>query len=490
MVAALTAMLVLTGVVAGLVTGFFAGAAERGLYATGLWTRGGASTITPGTFDGPASAGPDPTAVGTPNPNLPNTDRPSTDLPNTDLPSPVLAPATGKQQLSAAKVAARIRAVNDREMGGTYSAEVGDLSTGMALFQHRAASPAIPASTLKLLTATTVLSLLGPDHEFTTKVLRVSAGRIVLVGGGDPYLAGASAAGHPERASLAVLAASTAAELNRSKVTTVRLDYDDTLFSGPAWNPRWPGTYADQVTPVSALWIDEGRTAGYSPGPRASDPAGSAARTFAAALKARGITVATPRAGRAPLAATTLARVQSMPLQQVVEAMLLASDNDAAEVLLRQAALASGGRGSAADGVRALRAELTKLGLWDRNARVVDGSGLARDNQVSADTLVKVLRTAASDQHPELRAVLTGLPVAGVEGSLAARFFDKGSADGRGVVRGKTGTLSKVHSLAGYLRTADGVLVVFAFVVNDATDDYAAQRWLDRVSTALSRCGC
>lgn len=475
MALALTATLVLAGVTLGLVTGLFAGAAERGLYATGLWTSGGASTITPGLFDQPAPSGIDSTSSG---------------MPGSDLPSPVLAPATGKQQLSAAKVAARIRAVDDREMGGAYSAEVRDLSTGKALFRHRAGTPAIPASTLKLLTATTVLSLLGPDHEFTTTVVRAGTGRIVLVGGGDPYLAGASAARHPERASLAVLAASTAAELKRTRVGEVRLDYDDTLFSGPAWNPGWPATYADQVTPVSALWVDEGRAAGYSPGPRVSDPARAAARAFATALEKRGITVSSTRAGRAPRSATALARVQSMPLQQVVEAMLLASDNDAAEVLLRQAALASGRPGSFADGARALRAELTELGLWDAGARVVDGSGLARANEVPADLLVEVLRTAASAQHPEFRSVLTGLPVAGVEGSLAVRFVDERSTAGRGVVRGKTGTLSEVHSLAGYLQTADGALVAFAFVVNDATDDDAARVWLERVSTALSRCGC
>jgi D-alanyl-D-alanine carboxypeptidase/D-alanyl-D-alanine-endopeptidase (penicillin-binding protein 4) len=86
--------------------------------------------------------------------------------------------------------------------------------------------------------------------------------------------------------------------------------------------------------------------------------------------------------------------------------------------------------------------------------------------------------------------VLTGLPVAGVEGSLRIRYVDDQSLAGRGVVRGKTGTLAQVHALAGYLRAADGSQMAFAFLVNDASDDYAARLWLDRVSTALSRCGC
>ena len=86
--------------------------------------------------------------------------------------------------------------------------------------------------------------------------------------------------------------------------------------------------------------------------------------------------------------------------------------------------------------------------------------------------------------------MLTGLPVAGVEGSLRTRYGDDQSLAGRGVVRGKTGTLTGVHALAGYLRTAGGSLLAFAFVVNGAENDFAAKVWLDRVSAALSRCGC
>jgi len=185
-----------------------------------------------------------------------------------------------------------------------------------------------------------------------------------------------------------------------------------------------------------------------------------------------------------------LATARSMPLEQIVEQLLLASDNDAAEVLLRQVAVAGGRPGSSADGVRAVRSELTRLKLWDADATQADGSGLARQTRVPAAVLVDVLRAAADADHPELRPVLTGLPVAGVEGSLRTHYVDDQSLAGRGVVRGKTGTLSGVHALAGYLRTADGSLVAYAFLVNDADNDYAAKVWLDRVSTALSRCGC
>ena len=467
-------MLALAGLVVGVVTGFFAGAAERGLYATGLWSTGGASTIAPGVFDDPSGAG------GTTTPSVPA---------GSDLPSPLLAPASPARTSSAAEVAERIEAVDDNDVGGRYGAEVVALGSGRVLFSHRDQTPVIPASTLKLLTSAAALSRLGPDHEFVTTVVRAARGRIVLVGGGDPYLTRAGRPG-PRRASLAALAQTAAAELRRTGTTRVALDYDASRFSGPAWNPTWPTAYADQVTPVSALWVDEGRVAGYSPGPRVSDPAREAARAFATALQRRGVSVTAVRAARAPRSATRIAAVSSPPLEQIVEQLLLTSDNDAAEVLLRQVALASGRAGTSADGARAVRAQLSRLRLWDDDAVVLDGSGLSRSNRLPADLLVRLLRTAASPSHPELRPLLTGLPVAGVEGSLRVRYGDPESRAGRGVVRGKTGTLSKVHAVAGYLRTADGEQVAFAFLVNDATNDYAARVWLDRVTTALSRCGC
>ena len=90
----------------------------------------------------------------------------------------------------------------------------------------------------------------------------------------------------------------------------------------------------------------------------------------------------------------------------------------------------------------------------------------------------------------QLRALLTGLPVAGVEGSLATKFGDDQSLAGRGVVRGKTGTLTKVHGLAGTITTRDGTVLTYAFLVNNPKNDYNATVWLQRVTAAISTCGC
>ena len=179
-----------------------------------------------------------------------------------------------------------------------------------------------------------------------------------------------------------------------------------------------------------------------------------------------------------------------MRLERIVENVLMISDNDAAEVLFRQAAIGAGKAGSIAEATTVVQSELVKLGIWDPGMTINDGSGLARQTKVPASSMVKMLRLAAGEQHPELRAVITGLPVAGVEGSLRTRYFDDQSLPGRGVVRGKTGTLNKVRAQAGFVRTTDGSLLVYAFLINQPKNEYNARVWLDRVTTAISACGC
>ena len=99
----------------------------------------------------------------------------------------MLAGTEGDGQVSAAALADRIRGVKVEDSGG-YSGEVRDMRTGAVVFSHRAGSGAIPASTTKLVTAAAALDLLGAEHRFTTSVVSGGRGKIILVGGGDPYL--------------------------------------------------------------------------------------------------------------------------------------------------------------------------------------------------------------------------------------------------------------------------------------------------------------
>ncbi|MGI3781017.1 MAG: D-alanyl-D-alanine carboxypeptidase/D-alanyl-D-alanine endopeptidase [Janthinobacterium lividum] len=482
-VLAFVALLVVAGLVLGVVSGIFGSVAHRGLEAAGLEappTPSALSSQVPGPTLSSGSHSASTTASSPPDPSG-----------SVALPAPVLAGTEGDGRISAAAVAERIRAVKVKDSGG-YSGEVRDLRTGAVVFSHRAGSGALPASTTKLVTTATALDLLGAEHRFTTSVVSAGKGKVVLVGGGDPYLEEKSSKAEPTRASLSALARRTASALKASGVRTVSLGYDTSLFSGPSWNPTWPGTYGDVVTPVSALWVNEGRTTpgGGVLGPRESDPAEVAAKAFAKQLEGRGIDVGRVGRARAAKGATRVAAVSSMTLERIVEHVLMTSDNDGAEVLLRQAGVAGGRRGTFADGTAVVVARLRDLGVATSGVRLVDGSGLSRSTRIPAATLAELLRVAGEDKHPRLRPLLTGLPVAGVEGSLATKFGDDESLAGRGVVRGKTGTLTKVHGLAGTITTRDGAVLTYAFLVNNPKNDYNATVWLQRVTAAISTCGC
>jgi len=421
-------------------------------------------------------------------PPAPSTATPSPTPAKRDLPGPVLAPAAPRIVPNKTAVANKVRAVKVKGMTGSYSGSVVEVGTGKVVFAHNATRGYIPASTMKLLTSTAALSILGPEHTFQTSVVTPKRGQIILVGGGDPYLSSRSRGDYPKRATITGLARATASRLKHDKVKNVRLGYDASLFPGPSWNPRWPGFYADQVSHTSALWVDEGHV-GFG-GVRYKDPAKQAAKVFAAALSKQGIGVTSTRSARASKSAVVVAKVSSMPLERIVEHLLMVSDNDAAEVIFRQAAIGAKKSGSIAEATKVVRSELTELGIWDPGMTINDGSGLARQTKVPADSMVKMLRAAAEEQHPELRAVITGLSVAGVEGSLRRQYVDDKSAAGRGVVRGKTGTLNKVRARAGLVRTADGSLLAYAFLINKPKNEYNAMIWLDRVTAALSTCGC
>jgi D-alanyl-D-alanine carboxypeptidase/D-alanyl-D-alanine-endopeptidase (penicillin-binding protein 4) len=117
-----------------------------------------------------------------------------------------------------------------------------------------------------------------------------------------------------------------------------------------------------------------------------------------------------------------------------------------------------------------------------------DGSGLSTRDRVPPTVLAQLITLAVTGQPPVLRDLLTGLPVAGVSGSLADRFQDPGSRAGAGWVRAKTGSLQVTYALTGYVPDVDGRILVFAFTATPATA--ATRPALDALAAALRNCGC
>ncbi|MEE1756735.1 D-alanyl-D-alanine carboxypeptidase/D-alanyl-D-alanine endopeptidase [Streptomyces sp. SP18CS02] len=362
-------------------------------------------------------------------------------------------------------------------LGPLRTASVVDVATGEQLYGKGADTPMTPASTVKVATAVAALTALGPDHRIpTTVVADPGARRITLVGGGDPTL---------DTTRLRALAKDTAAALRGRGVTGVRLFYDTSLYSGPRLHPI--GVNAN-IAPVTALMTDEGRVDGSTRGvaPRSADPAGDTARAFGRLLTEQGVTGADDPAPGHPAAkrTTPLARTHSRPLSALVEHTLTHSDNDLAEALARQTALATGRPASFEGGGAAVRAQLGRLDVPLGGARFADGSGLDRRDRISAALLTALLARAAEPGRPELRPVLTGLPVGGFSGTLENRYGP--ASPGAGLVRAKTGTLTGVNALAGTVVSRGGRLLAFAFLAGRTPSPSTAQPALDRLAAALT----
>ncbi|MFD4875922.1 D-alanyl-D-alanine carboxypeptidase/D-alanyl-D-alanine-endopeptidase [Streptomyces sp. NPDC058420] len=376
--------------------------------------------------------------------------------------------------------------LGDAALGTRHTAAVVDISTGKRLYGVGVDDALTPASTTKIATAVAALSAMGPDHRLTTRAaLEPDTKELVLVGGGDPTLtAHQDAEGW---ASLRTLADKTAATLKKRGMSEVTLSYDTTLYAGPELHPIGEN---ENLAPVSALMADEGRTDDSSSGQvqRVKDPAADAAEKFAGFLKKQGITTTSPGPSKATGRADTLATVTSPPLSDIVERMLTNSDNDIAEALARQTAVATGKRADFDGGAAAIAAQLTKLHLPLKGTAFNDGSGLNRDDRLTADLLTALLVKAGDPAHPELRPVLTGLPIAAFTGTLTTRYTDATGA--AGVVRAKTGTLTGVNTLAGTVVDKDGQLLAFAFMASNTTNTLEAQAALDHTATALAACGC
>ena len=158
-----------------------------------------------------------------------------------------------------------------------------------------------------------------------------------------------------------------------------------------------------------------------------------------------------------------VAGVPSAPLHEVVAAILGPSQNWMTEQLVRTLGQEKGARGSWAEGFQVMGEHLERVaGIGPEDVNWEDGSGLSNHNLISPRALVSLLRHARREPWGEL--FRAGLAQPGVGGtSLASRL---GGLEGR--VFAKTGSLSHVNSLSGYLVTPGGREIVFAILTNGA----------------------
>jgi D-alanyl-D-alanine carboxypeptidase/D-alanyl-D-alanine-endopeptidase (penicillin-binding protein 4) len=429
-------------------------------------------------------------ALPVPSPS-PSSTRPP--LLSTDTPEGTPPTAAGVVRVLAA-------GLKDRALGGHIAISVLDTATGRAVLETSAREVVLPASTAKIATAIAVLTALPADLRLRTRVVAgTEPGDVVLVGGGDPTLSGPyTRPGYPQTARIADLARLVHTSLAGTRVR--RVVVDDTMYGGPLLGPGWRPQYvtSGDVSPVMALMVDAGRTrlpplVGPSRAPRNGDPALAAGHALARLLGAPRVAVVR---GRAATGAKELGVVSSPTVPQLVEAMLTHSDNDLAEALSRQLAMAKGEPATFAGAAAALRSVLAEVlrhvGAAPGAVDLSDGSGLSRLDRVQPGALTRLLAAVAGSDRERLFPVLSGLPVAGFDGTLERRFRTGPGRPAAGVVRAKTGTLNGVSALAGLVRTRDGRLLAFDFTADSVPlgSTLASQTALDRLAAALAGCGC
>lgn len=227
------------------------------------------------------------------------------------------------------------------------------------------------------------------------------------------------------------------------------------------------------------------------------DPALYAAQALRRALTEQGITVtgsavaqhafpdevadlteAPPPATAVPVE-TELARHVSTPLFEDLQITAKVSQNLHAELALRAVARARRNLGSFEAGQEELKTFLTEIGIDSGAYNILDGSGLTRLNLVTPSAVVKLLRfmynSPARDQWVSL------LPVGGQDGTLSSRFTENA-----GRVHAKTGSLSHVSALSGYVQRSNGRWVAFAILVNNYNGRTAEVRGImDRICNLI-----
>jgi serine-type D-Ala-D-Ala carboxypeptidase/endopeptidase (penicillin-binding protein 4) len=433
--------------------------------------------------------------------------------------------------------------VRQAALGDGIGIHVVRLHDAEELYRNRPERPRNPASNQKLLVAAAALRSLGPDFRASTKVEGTiengHVAQLVVRASGDPSLGDAGLAALAESIHLrgvdtvdriaiddsyfdaqilppafeqqpgeaaAFRAAISAFAVNRNSYVVhlgpgpqvqapgrvrvlagdyVRIDNRTVTVAGGPPTPRINEKLSEDghlVVRVEGAIPQQARTLYYRR--RIPEPKAYAASLLVKALKIAGVggTLSVqygPVAERQPL----IADMPSAPLSVLLYSVGKWSDNFTAEMLLKIMGAEAEKPGTSARGVIAVREELTKMGVDTEGLMMVNGSGLFEGNQVAPRHLTETLLAVYRD--PAIRAeYVAHLAVAGADGTMASRLQDLPRPR---MVRAKTGTLSDVVALSGYVLGEPGRSVAFSFLANGIAGKQAdARKLADDLVRALA----
>ncbi len=323
-----------------------------------------------------------------------------------------------------------------------------DAKTGEVVFERNANEGRKPASVIKLLSATAVLSYIDAQTVFNTNIYAgVDPGTVVIDGQYDPWISMIhSQAEKMGRTSLPRLGFNTMSKYE--EVTGKKPKRLKILYTG-----LFPQDLAN----------------------------------YQAFLRKRGVRTTAERitSDEAVLkAADPLVLSVSPTLETMVKWTTLWSDNVLAERLARLAAVTSGESFSAKGIEATFHTVLNTFGIDPDKIQAIDGSGLSRQNRVTAKVIADLLMKIRND--PKYASIYAGLPIGGVSGTLQNRFLTT-APQAVGLVRAKTGTLSGTISLAGYVDSEDRQYVFVAIADKIPRRFSASERARDTLDRILGK---
>lgn len=391
-----------------------------------------------------------------------------------------------------------ITALGESEGTGNFSVAIA-AADGTIAAERNLDTEREPASTTKTLTAFTAVHTLEMSGTLDTEVYLTHADTsptIVLQGHGDMLLGeGQNDPSHINgRAGLATLAQNTAQSLRQRGIDQVALAVDDSLFgddnTSTALEQNNDGNA--MYTPLSSMAVDGGRMRyGLTADPDAfadyptlsRTTASDAAQTFRSLLTQQGITVTDSSDTSGTEASARIAKVSSAPLNEVMAFMLRHSDNTLAELFARLTALKLGLGNSMDADIQAVVQVLRANDIPTDGLHLTSCSGLAAGTRLRIPTLLAVQRSLVGLDDGGA-AEIEGLSVPGLTGTARNRAAND---DIKGLARVKTGSLGGVRALVGNVSREHGGVLLFAVIVNDSSDELAANNAIDDFMAGLAK---
>lgn len=391
-----------------------------------------------------------------------------------------------------------ITALGESEGTGNFSVAIA-AADGTIAAERNLDTEREPASTTKTLTAFTAVHTLEMSGTLDTEVYLTHADTsptIVLQGHGDMLLGeGQNDPSHINgRAGLATLAQHTAQSLRQRGIDQVALAVDDSLFGDDNTSTALEQNNDGDAmyTPLSSMAVDGGRMRyGLTADPDAftdyptlsRTTASDAAQTFRSLLTRQGITVTDSSDTSGTEASARIAKVSSAPLNEVMAFMLRHSDNTLAELFARLTALKLGLGNSMDADIQAVVQVLRANDIPTDGLYLTSCSGLAAGTRLRIPTLLAVQRSLVGLDDGGA-AEIEGLSVPGLTGTARNRAAND---DIKGLARVKTGSLGGVRALVGNVSREHGGVLLFAVIVNDSSDELAANNAIDDFMAGLAK---